>query len=168
MQSVTRFLPSVEGPTNVVREAWDRMGGLPGGAAAFSRLVGLMAPYTSTIGARVVELRTNYGRVELPDRPSVRNHLRSIHAVALANLAELTGNVVVAYSLPDDARFIVAGMSIEYLKKARGTITGECEVDVPTGNERREIEVPVTMRDDHGDVVATAVLRSLLGPKKSR
>src|SRR5262245_61906775 len=112
---------------NPLRTAWDRLGRLPGGPALFSRLVGWMAPYTGSIGARVVELRRGYARAVLPDRRAVRNHLRSVHAIALANLAELTGNAALAYSLPDDARFIVAGMSIEYVKKARGTITGECD-----------------------------------------
>ena len=86
--------------------------------------------------------------------------------LALVNLAELAGNAAVAYSLPGDARFIVAGLSIEYVKKARGRISAEAEVDVPPGSERREIAVPVTLRDASGEVVARATLRTLIGPKK--
>lgn len=158
----------MDGDANMVRQAWDRLSGMPGGRAAFSRLIGMMAPYTGSMGARVVEVRQNYARVELRDRRSVRNHLSSVHAIALANLAELTGNVAVAYSLPDDGRFIVAGMSIDYVKKARGTITGECSMEMPTTAEKKEYEVPVTMRDGSGDVVATAVLRTLVGPKRGK
>lgn len=161
-----KLLPDVEKAGNPIREAWDRLHALPGGTRLFSRLVGMMAPYTGSVGAHVVELTRGRSRVELRDRRAVRNHLRSIHAVALANLAELTGNITVAYALPDDARFIVAGMSIEYLKKARGTITGVCEVELPDTSERIEIEVPVHMFDQAGDEVARATLRSLLGPKK--
>ncbi|MFW6050064.1 MAG: hotdog fold domain-containing protein [Myxococcota bacterium] len=163
---LSRLLPSVEDHGNPIRSAWDRLRDLPGGKALFTRMIGTMAPYTGTMGARVEELRPGYSRVRLPDRRAVRNHLRSIHAIALANLAELTGNVAIAYSLPDDARFIVAGMSIDYAKKARGDITGECQCPVPETNERREYEVPVTMKDAGGDVVATATLRTLIGPKK--
>ena len=116
----------------------------------------------------MLELRDGYCRTRLPDRHRVRNHLRSIHAIALCNLAELTANAAMAYSLPDDARFIVAGLSIEYVKKARGAIEGECTCPVPESADRVEYPVPVTMRDGAGEVVARAVLRTLVGPKKRR
>lgn len=154
------------GNRNMIRLAWDRLGGLPGGKGVFSRLVGKVAPYTGTIDARVTELREGYGRAEMDDRPEVRNHLRCVHAIALVNLAELAGNATVSYSLPGDMRFIVAGLSIEYVKKARGRISAEAEVAVPEGRERREIMVPVTLRDPAGEVVARAELRTLIGPKK--
>lgn len=162
--AIERLLSS--GSTNLVREAWDRLQGLPGGKRLFSTLVGRTAPYTGSMGARVEVVREGFSRVVLPDRPHVRNHLRSIHAVALCNLAELTGNVAVAYSMPDDARFIVAGLEIEYVKKARGAITGECNCEIPQSNERCEFAVPVVMRDHEGDVVAKCTLRTLVGPKK--
>lgn len=152
--------------TNVIRNQWDFLVGIPGGRLVFSKLVGRAAPYTGTVDARVEELRAGFARVTMADRPQVRNHLRSVHAVALVNLAELTGNVALAYSMPDDARFIVAGLSIEYLKKARGTITGTCKCPVPTTSERTEYEVPVSMTNAAGEEVARAVLRSLVGPKK--
>lgn len=153
---------------NPIRAAWDRLRGLPGGKRLFSAMVGRMAPYTGTIGARVEDLELGRSRVVMEDRRAVRNHLRSIHAIALANLAELTGNVALAYSLADDARFIVAGMEIEYLKKARGTLTAECECPVPPDAERAEYLVPVSIRDRDGDEVARATLRSLVGPKPKR
>lgn len=165
--ALNRFVPSLDGPTNLIRTFYDKVAGLPGGKAVFSRVVGRMAPYTGTIGAQVVELRSGFARVDLPDQRKVRNHLRSIHAIALVNLAEVTGNLALSYSLPDDARFIVAGLSIEYVKKARGTITAVSESPVPATSERREYEVPVVMTDASGDVVARSTLRSLVGPKRS-
>jgi uncharacterized protein (TIGR00369 family) len=164
IQSVFRF--DMERRGNPIRDAWNRLSGLPGGTRLFSRFVGRAAPYTGTIGAQVVELREGYARVLLRDRPAVRNHLRSVHAIALANLAELCGNIAVAYALPDDARFIVAGMSIEYLKKARGLITAESRPPRIESNERREIAVEVEMRNAAGELCARATLRTLIGPKK--
>lgn len=151
---------------NVLRDLWDRVARLPGGRALFSRAIGLAAPYTGTIGAKVDVLRKGHSEVVLADRRGVRNHLDCVHAIALANLAELTGNVALAYSLPDDARFIVAGMSIDYLKKARGTIRGVCDCPVPTTSERQEYPVVVDMVDARGETVARATLRTLVGPKK--
>ena len=164
--SISRMVPSVDGPGNLVRDGWDRLHNLPLGKTVFSRMVGRAAPYTGTIGARVEVLRQGYSEVTLRDRPPVRNHLRCVHAIALANLAELTGNVALAYSMPDDARFIVAGMNIDYIKKARGTITGVCECPPVETSDRNEYEVPVSLRDPQGVEVARATLRTLVGPKK--
>jgi acyl-coenzyme A thioesterase PaaI-like protein len=164
-QVMSKLFPALDASRNFVREAWDRLHRLPGGTRAFSRMIGVAAAYTGTMGAHVRDVRRGYARVELPDRPRVRNHLRCIHAIALANLAELTGNVGVAYSLRDDQRFIVAGMSIDYLAKARGTITGESSFELPDEDGRFEVEIPVELRDPSGKTVARATLKTLIGPK---
>jgi uncharacterized protein (TIGR00369 family) len=158
-------MPRLDGSRNLIRQAWDLMSGMPGGKAVFSRLVGRMAPYTGSIHAHVTVLRSGYAEVEMTDRKAVRNHLDCVHAIALANLAELAGNVALAYSLPDDARFIVSGMEIEYVKKARGTIRAIGESPVPRTSTRAAYDVTVTLRDAGGDEVARAILHSLVGPK---
>lgn len=158
----------VDGERNLIREAWDTLSPLPGGKLMFSQLIGRTAAYTGTIRATVDELRPGYAKASMRDRAKLRNHLRSVHAIALANLAELTGNIALAYSMPDDARFIVAGLSIEYVKKARGTIVGECTCPPLEGSERKEYPVPVTLRDGTGEPVAEITLRTLVGPKRKR
>jgi acyl-coenzyme A thioesterase PaaI-like protein len=158
-------MPTLNGGRNVIKQAWDLLAGVPGGKVLFSRLVGTMAPYTGSIHAQVVVLRAGYAEVQMHDRRAVRNHLDCVHAIALANLAELAGNVALAYSLPDDGRFIVSGMEIEYTKKARGTITAIGESPVPRTSVRAAYDVPVSLRDTSGEEVAHAVLHSLVGPK---
>jgi acyl-coenzyme A thioesterase PaaI-like protein len=161
------FLPSIDDPNrNVIREAWNRLAPLPGGKRMFSKFVGRAAPYTGTVDAYVEDLAMGRARVSMRDRKKVRNHLSSVHAVALANLAELTGNVALAYSLPDNARFIVSGMRLEYVKKARGTITGYAECPAIRTNDRQEYEVKVSLRDPSGDEVTRVYLQTLVGPKK--
>lgn len=167
LRPLTRLLPlpALDGQRNVIKLAWDTLSGMPGGKAVFSRLVGRMAPYTGSIHATVTVLRAGYAEVVMADRRAVRNHLDCIHAIALANLAELAGNVALAYSLPDDGRFIVSGMEIEYLKKARGTITAAGEPPIPRTSARAHYDVPVTLRDASGEEVAKVILHSLVGPK---
>lgn len=151
---------------NLIRGMWDRLSPLPGGKTLFSRALGMAAPYSGSIGARVKDVRRGHAEVALADRRAVRQHLGSVHAVALVNLAELCGNLAVAYSLADGMRFIVAGLSIDYTKKARGEITASCDVEVPDARDRREIPVTVILRDRGGDDVARATLRTLIGPVK--
>ena len=159
-------LPSLEGDRNLIRDAWHLLQLVPGGKALFSHLVGRMAPYTGSIGATVAALAPGHAEVHMPDRARVRNHLSCIHAVALVNLAELAGNVALAYSLPDDARFIVSGLEIEYLKKARGTIVAIGSCPIPRSSVRATYDVQVSLRDRSGTEVATCVLHSLVGPKR--
>jgi len=166
-QTARAFLRPGEAPGTLIRTAWNGLAPLPGGKRLFSQVLGRAAPYTGSLGAQVVELSPGHSKVVLRDRPAVRNHLRSVHAIALANLAELTGNVALAYSLPDDARFIVAGLSIEYLIKARGTITGTCSLEPITSSERHEYDVSVEMHDASGALVARANMRTLVGPRKA-
>ena len=168
LRPLTRLLPrpSLDSNRNVIKLAWDTLSGMPGGKVVFSKLVGRMAPYTGTINATVTVLRAGYGEVQMADKKAVRNHLDCVHAIALANLAELAGNVALAYALPDDARFIVSGMDIEYLKKARGLITAVGEPPVPRSSARAQYDVPVILRDTAGDEVAKVILHSLVGPKK--
>jgi acyl-coenzyme A thioesterase PaaI-like protein len=163
----SRLLPKgkADGGRNLLRDAWNVLSGVPGGKFVFSKLVGRMAPYSGSINATVTVLRAGYAEVVMHDRRNVRNHLDCVHAIALANLGELAGNVALAYSLPDDARFIVSGMEIEYLKKARGTITAIGEPPTPRTANRAQYNVPVTLRDASGDVVAKVILNSLVGPK---
>ncbi len=163
---VKNALPSMDGDSNLIRDTWDRLHALPGGKVAFSKLVGRMAPYTGTVGAVVTELGMGHATVKMRDRRAVRNHLRCIHAIAQLNVAELCGNVALAYSLPDDARFIVAGMSIEYLKKARGTLTAVCDVPPIETSERKEFQIEVLLKNPKREVVSKVLLRTLVGPKK--
>lgn len=151
---------------NPVRSLWDRCRTLPGGATLFSVMLGRMAPYTGSIRPRVRELRAGYARVEMADRRAVRNHLNSIHAIALMNLAEVSSGLALTYALPSDARAILTGLSIEYLKKARGTLTAEAELEVPRTSERQEYEFESVIRDAAGDVVALAQARWLVGPRE--
>lgn len=163
--ALTKLMPSLDGRRNLIRDAWNLLSGMPAGKAIFSKLIGRAAPYTGTIDARVTVLRPGYCETEMHDHRGVRNHLESVHAIALANLGEMCGNTALAYSLPDDARFIVSGMVIEYKKKARGTITAVAEVPIPRTSVRAQYDVPVSLRDASGEEVCHVIIHSLVGPK---
>lgn len=126
-------------------------------------MLGRMVPYTGALGARVQELEPGYARITLRDRRGIRNHLGSIHAVALANLAEVTSGLAMLTSLPENARGIVVHLGIEYLKKARGTLTAECRCAAPAGGEETVV-VRADVLDASRDVVARAEVRWLIRP----
>lgn len=149
-----------------IRQQWNQLKGTREGRVAFSRSVGQLAPYSATIGAEVLEIRPGYAKIQMEDRQNVRNHLNSLHAVALANLAEMTSGLAMLYGAPADSRAIITRLSIEYLKKARGTITSECRCQAPESNERREYEFQISLTDEAGEEVAKAAVQWLVGPER--
>lgn len=123
-----------------------------------------MIPYSGTTSPFVLEIRPGFARIRIADRRIVRNHLRSLHAIALVNLGELSTGLAMTFGAPDDVRAILTGVSAEYTKKARGTITSEATSPVLTSNEKREVPVEAVLRDEAGDVVARVTARWLVGP----
>jgi acyl-coenzyme A thioesterase PaaI-like protein len=111
----------------------------------------------------VEALEPGYARLTLRDRRGVRNHLGSVHAVALANLAEVTSGLAMLTGLPENARGIVVHIGVEYLKKARGTLTAECRCRAPSGIEET-VTVTAGVMNASGEVVARAEVRWLIRP----
>lgn len=153
------------GLAETVMTRWDRAKGTAMGRWLFSRAVGRFAPYTGTIGARVEAIEPGRARVSLRDRKAVRNHLRSIHAVALTNLLELTGGLAVIAALPAGARMIPMRIEIEFVKKARGTVAAESNCEIPSSAEHGELPSAVTIRDNDGDEVARGRVVVMVGPE---
>ena len=123
-----------------------------------------MTPYSGTIGARVQELEPGFCRVVLRDRRRVRNHLASIHAMALANVAEMASGLAVLAGLAPGVQGIVTGFTISYQKKARGLLIAECRVTGLEVTTERAQEAVVTVSDAAGDVVARATAQWRLRP----
>jgi len=127
----------------------------PAGHWLFSRAVCFKAPYFATISPRITRLERGRCEVRIADRRRVHNHIGTVHAIALCNLAELAGGVMVDASLPPSMRWIPKGMTVQYLRKAKGTMHA---VATPAAALRESAEgydlpVDVTVHDDAGEQV---------------
>lgn len=150
-------------PGERVLGLWRRCERLPFGRAMFGLLFGAMVPYSGSIGATVLSLEPGHAKLALRDRRAVRNHLGSVHAVALANLGELTSGLAMTTALPASVRGIVLRLETEYGKKARGPLVAESRVNVPEVKGDTDHEVRAEIRDASGAVVATVRVHWRLG-----
>jgi len=146
---------------------WQRWGKTALGRRLYAWMLGRMAPYSGSIRPLVLQLEPGYACIEMRDRPALRNHLNSIHAIALANLGELASGLAMLAALPDDVKAIVTGLEIEYLKKARGRLLAEGRAELPgTITEPVTRVVHAEISDEAGDIVARLNVRWQLRPKE--
>jgi len=152
---------------NNILRWWQRLSAVPAGSILFSMFLGWYAPYSGTIKSRVEALQPGLVRVTLRDRWRVRNHLKSIHAIALINLGEIATGLAVLTTLDSNMRGIVLGLQAEYLKKARGKLTASASFELPelVGDDM-PCEAKTEIVDEAGDVVAIVRATWLIGYKK--
>ncbi|HBN53958.1 MAG TPA: DUF4442 domain-containing protein [Stenotrophomonas sp.] len=132
-----------------------RLSRWPGGRWLFTRAVCFKAPYFASISPRITLLEAGRCEGTLADRRKVRNHIGTVHAIALCNLAELTAGLMVDASLPAGMRWIPKGMDVRYQAKARGTLKAVAVSERPIASATAGYELPV--RVGISDVAGTEV-----------
>jgi acyl-coenzyme A thioesterase PaaI-like protein len=144
---------------------WRRLSPFPGGARLFSRILAVMIPYSGSIRPRVVLLEPGHARVELSERWRLRNHLRSVHALALGNLGELASGLAMALALPVDTRGIPIRIEVDYLKKARGRVTADGRASPPHSVPvEQDATASAELTDESGETVARMTVTWRLSP----
>lgn len=142
---------------------WRLCSRFPGGGWVFQQLFAWTVPYSGSTKPRVRVLEPGHAEVEIPDRRANRQHLGSVHAVALINVAEMASGLAMVSGLPDGVRSIVREIRMEYRKKARGTIRAVSRVTIPTVTGDTDHEVTADCLNSANEVVARATVSWRLG-----
>jgi acyl-coenzyme A thioesterase PaaI-like protein len=67
-------------------------------------------------------------------------------------------------TVPPEVRSILKALHIDFVKKARGTVSAECSCFVPVITQTVDYDVSSVIRDASGDVVATITATWRLSP----
>jgi acyl-coenzyme A thioesterase PaaI-like protein len=135
---------------------YNKITSFPAGNWLFSRAVCIVAPYFGSIKPRFDELRPNYCQVSIKKRRSVQNHIGTVHAIAMCNMAELAGGTMTDVSVPKGARWIPAGMTVRYVKKAKTNLIAVADGSGLDWTVNGDVVVPVVVKDTKGETVFTA------------
>jgi acyl-coenzyme A thioesterase PaaI-like protein len=146
--------------------AYNKLRGFPFGRYIFSKIICLIAPYFKTIKPRFVELKPGYCEITMKNRRAVRNHLKSVHAIAMCNLCELIGGTALEVSLPDHLRWIPKGMQVEYIKIAKTDLRGTCSIPESALTGTGSLPVTVQVTDKNKTEVMKAVINMHITERK--
>ncbi|ANN15385.1 thioesterase [Amycolatopsis orientalis] len=147
---------------------WNRLAGKPVGKQLFSAAMCLRVPYFRTVLPSVRELRPGRCEVTSPKWWGVYNHIKTFHAIAACNLAEIAMGMLAEATVPTTHRWLPKGMTVAYVAKAETGLRAVAELPgLPEfGDEGFELPVPVTITDTNGKVVVTATITIWVTKKK--
>lgn len=169
MNSTVSLSSTEKAPEQRLITMWNRFGGTAIGRRIFSIVLGRTAPYSGSIKALVLSLEPGATQVALNDRRGVRNHLNSIHAIALANLGELASGLAMISAVPANTRSIVINLDIEFLKKARGRLVATGSASPPQIiTEATDSLALAEITDAEGDIVSRVKVHWRLSPKENK
>ncbi len=151
---------------NQVLDLWSKLSTKPFGKILFSKIICWKAPYFGSINPRFVEMRPGFARVAMKKRRAVQNHIQTVHAIALCNLAEFGAGTMMEASLSKNMRWLPKGMTVQYLKKAETSVEAFCvAMDIVDG-PARDVVVCVDIKDQKGDVVTKVEINMWVSPRK--
>lgn len=152
-----------------ILELYTKLTDKPLGKWLFAKLVCWKAPYFASITPRIESLKPGRGVASIAHRRRVTNHIGTVHAIALCNLAEFIGGLTCEVSIPSSMRWIPKGMDVRYLKKAIGRMRATATPAFPphAADDGYELPFDVVIEDPQGGAVLRAVIAMWISPRKS-
>ncbi len=161
MSTAASTTPTVD---TFISRLYESMQKIPFGRKLFAKALCLKAPYFDTIKPEVITLESGKAEWKIKNRRGIHNHLGTVHAIAMCNLAELCAGTVLEMTIPSHLRWIPKGMEVNYLKKATTDLTGSCVINQTL--TAGEVPLLVEVKDTSGEVVFNATIKMWLSEKK--
>lgn len=151
---------------SMILRLWKFFGKSKAGRWLVSKIVCFSAPYFSSIKPVFTKVQPGLVEATFKKRRAVTNHLKTVHAIAMCNVAELAGGVCLDVSLSSNMRWIPVGMEVKYLKLAKTDLRAVCQVDDYQWTSNQDVIMPVCVYDTNGVEVFHADITMRISEKK--
>lgn len=145
---------------------WKKLAAKPGGKWLFTKAINKKAPYFGSMGPSVQEIDECHAVVTIEHKRKVQNHIGTVHAIALCNMAELAMGMVAEATVPGHMRWLPKAMSVNYVAKANGKMTATATAEQPKWEGKFDWPINVSVTDPNGTEVFNAVITTYISPKK--
>ena len=109
--------------------------------------------------------------LHLKNRRKVQNHIKGIHAAAMALLAETATGAVLGMSLPDTHIPLLKSMHVDYVRRAQGDLRAEASLTPEmlarvASEPKGDFTIPVKVTDSAGEEPIKCQMTWAWVPKK--
>lgn len=120
-----------------------------------SRLFGSQVHFAGTARVRIQKMSASEVHMSLANHRRVQNHIRGVHAAAMALLAESASGCLVGMNLPDDKLPLIKALKVDYLRRAQGGLRAVAALapeqrQAMLDEEKGETLVQVAIMDESG------------------
>lgn len=127
--------------------------------------------FAGTGGLHFERLTSEQAIVVIANRRKVQNHIKGVHAAAMALLAETATGAVFGMNVRDDALPLLKTLHIDYVRRAQGALTATAILSAAdrariVAEPRGDIVVPVTVVDESGEEPIRAQMTWAWVPKQ--
>ena len=131
---------------------------LPSGIQTFllSKMFGRVVPMVGTAGIRYEEITAHRVVCTLRNHRRMQNHIKGLHAAAMALLAETATGFVAGINIPDDKILLIKSLHVDYKKVAKGDLKAvatltEAQRQQILNEPKGEVLVACTVTDSSGE-----------------
>lgn len=119
-------------------------------------MLGTMVPFLGTAGVEFEEVSEDRVVVRIKNRRKAQNHIKGVHAAAMALLAETATGFALGIHLPDDKLPLIKSMKVDYQKRSTGDMRAVAtlrpeQVAAIRSEDKGQVTVPVEIRDESGE-----------------
>ena len=141
------------------------------GQWATSFALGRVVPLVGTAGLRYEAISPERVVVSIRNQRKVQNHIKGVHAAAMALLAETATGFCVGMNVPDDKLPLIKTMKIDYVRRSVGGMRAEAslrpeQIQQILSQDKGEVTVPVVITDESGEQPIHAEMTWAWVPKK--
>lgn len=138
-----------------------------------SKAFGRIVPMVGTAGLRYEHVSPNKVVVSIKNKRPMQNHIKGVHAAAMALLAETATGFVVGLNVPDHRIMLIKSLHVDYKRIAKGDLVATATLSDEQrqyiiDNEKGELIVPITVIDESGQSPIECTMNWAWLPKKKK